>query len=236
MRKKFWIWGFLILLCPLVWRVHARIDSLRMADVENRELNFLPSGEVLKVVSLGYQELAADLIWIKAVQYLGEREGWPRDDLTFYNLLDRVTTLDPLYQIAYHAGGVCLSHFGKQYELSNQILFKGIRQMGDRLKDNKFGWWLPFLIGFNYFFYLGDFHLGAQYMAMASELPGSPQYLPGLTATLESKAGNPEAGIELLERLARQTQDKFTRRYLEETIKQKREKWLGEKRDRGDKN
>jgi hypothetical protein len=156
--------------------------------------------------------------------------------LTFYNLLDRVTTLDPLYQIAYHAGGICLSSEGKQYGLSNQILLKGIRQMGDRLKENKFGWWLPFLIGFNYFFYLGDFHLGAQYLAMASGLPGSPQYLPGLTATLKIKAGDPGAGLEFLERLARQTQDDLTRRYLEDTIKQKKEKLRGKKHDRGDKN
>ena len=229
MRKKLWAWGFLALICSLIWWTHGRIDSLRVADVKSQELNFLPSGEVLKVVSLGYQELAADLIWIKAVQYLGEKEGWPLDDLTFYNLLDRVTTLDPFYQIAYYAGGVCLSSLGKQYEFSNRILLKGIRQMGDRLKDNKFGWWLPFLVGFNYFFFLGDFHLGAQYMMMASELPGSPKYLPGLAATLEGKAGKPEAGIKFLEQLARQTQDEFTRRYLEETIKQKKEKFLGGK-------
>jgi hypothetical protein len=199
-------------------------------------VSYLPSGETLKMLSLGYREMAADLIWIKAVQYLGEKNEWPPDDLTLYNLLDRATTLDPFYRIVYHTGGVCLSHYGKQYELSNQLLLKGIRQMGDRLKDNKFGWWIPFLVGFNYFFYLGDFKLGAQYMTMASELPGSPLYLPGLSATLASRAGDPEAGIEFLERLARQTQDELTRRYLEDTIKEKREKWLEEKHDRGDKN
>ena len=226
----------LILIGPLIWWTHGRIDSLRGADVKARELNYLPSGEILKVVSLGYREVTADLIWIKAVQYVGERTEWLPDDLTFYNLLDRVTTLDPLYQIVYHAGGICLSRNGKQYNLSNQILLKGIRQMGDHLKDNRFGWWIPFLVGFNYFFYLDDFHLGSEYLAMASKLPGSPLYLPGLSATLASKAGNPEAGLEFLERLARQTQNVMTRRYLEETIKEKREKWLGEKHDRGDKN
>jgi hypothetical protein len=102
-------------------------------------LNYLPSGEALKILSLGYREITADFLWFSAIQYLGGRNNWPPGDRTFYDLLDRVTTLDPLYEFVYHAGGVCLSKYGQQYDLSIKLLQKGINALGENLKQNQFG-------------------------------------------------------------------------------------------------
>lgn len=189
-------------------------------------LNYLPSGEALKIISLGYREITADFLWFSAIQYLGGRNNWPPEDRTFYDLLDRVTTLDPWYEFVYHAGGICLSRYGQQYDLSIQLLQKGINALGENLKQSKFGWWLPFLVGYDYFFYLKDYQNGARYMMTAAQLPGSPRYLPGLTATLLKDAGDLQAGIAFLERLRGEARDDMTRLYFDDAIQRKKKELL----------
>ena len=226
--KKIRLVLFLLVLLnySLIWVIQKNIDTMEKEEKEGMKISLLPSAESLRVISLGYQELVADLLWIKAIQYLGERYRWPSDDLTFYSLLDRITSLDPLYQYVYQAGGICLSHYGSQYELSNVLLKKGMSNLGERLDNNVFGWWIPFLVGFNYFFYLGDFENGAKYMMVASKLMGSPHYLPGLAATLLKRSGDPETGIAFLEKLKNETKDEVTRSYIEKTLEQKREEFF----------
>lgn len=190
-------------------------------------LHYLPSGEALKILSLGYREVTADFLWFSAIQYLGGRNNWPPEDRTFYDLLDRATTLDPLYEFIYHAAGVCLTKYGQQYELSIKILQKGMNALGENLNKNKFGWWLPFLIGYDYFFYLGDDKNGARYMMIAAQLPGSPRYLPGLTATLLKDTGDLQAGIAFLEKLRGEARDDMTRLYFDDAIQRKKNELLG---------
>lgn len=36
-----------------------------------QQLTYLPSGDYLRIASLGYRELAADLLWLQAIQVMG---------------------------------------------------------------------------------------------------------------------------------------------------------------------
>src|SRR5437868_139053 len=73
------------------------------------QLRLLPRGEVLKPTLLGYHHLAADLIWLRAIQVLGDRVVRDQDYQWLYHALDVVTTLDPQYVYAYDVGGTVLA-------------------------------------------------------------------------------------------------------------------------------
>jgi hypothetical protein len=66
---------------------------------------------------------------------------------------------------------------------------------------------------------------------IAAQLPGSPRYLPGLTATLMKDAGDLQAGIAFLEKLRGEARDEMTRLYFDDAI-QRKKKELSERRFR----
>jgi hypothetical protein len=82
--------------------------------VERLEPIFFPRAEILRPALLGFAGLAADLTWIRTVQYFGSRierqERFPQ----LYQLVDMVTSLDPQFLDAYQYGGLFLS-IARQY-------------------------------------------------------------------------------------------------------------------------
>src|SRR5438270_5991915 len=87
-----------------------RVEHLRGHEATLEEVLYLPSGKVLKRLSLGYSSLLADIYWTRAVQYFGSRHVV---HATHYELLDpllQITTdLDPHIIVVYQFGSVFLS-------------------------------------------------------------------------------------------------------------------------------
>ena len=182
-----------------------------VAQIE--ELAQLPHGEYLKPTLLGYHNLGADVVWLRLVQVFGKRRNTADEYAWMYHALDVITTLDPQYDYAYYVGGVMLTNVANRVDLSNRLLEKGF-------KENPTIWNIPFLLGYNHYFILGDATKAAEYIAAAARLPGGPAYLPGLATRLYAEANNPETALEFLEALWRQTQDIETREILEKRAKE----------------
>ena len=187
--------------------------DLRRGDVRVESLRFLPRGEYLKPVLLGYHHLAADVLWLRMVQVLGERNVTAQDYEWLYHALDVITTLDPQYVYAYQVGGIVLTELAQRVDLSNRLLEKG-------LQANPAAWQIPFYLGYNHFFFLEDYRRAADYMAQAARLPGRPSYAPLLAARLYAQAGNPNTALDFLRAMWHQTQDKQSKEALELRIKE----------------
>src|SRR3989304_4420845 len=196
-----------------IYIVQHQIARYKGIDKKIEKFMTLPKGEYLKPVVLGYEQLAADIIWLQAIQVIGEDTVTPNGYDWIYHALDVVTTLDPKFAYAYQLGGVTLSVLGKAPEKSNLLLIKG-------MKENPDVWQIPFYIGFNNFFYLNDYGRAAEYMAKASELPGHPAYLPKLAARLYVQAGNPDVALDFLMQMHKETGDAKVRETLGERIKE----------------
>ena len=183
-----------------------------------QQLRLLPRGEVLKPMLLGYHHLGADFIWLRAIQVLGDKVVRDQDYQWFYHALDVVTTLDPSYLYAYDVGGTVLAELAGRYDLSNQILKKG-------LTPNPQSWRLPFLLGFNHFFHLGQPLEAADYMARAARAHGMlhegppPPYIPRLASRLYAQGKSPEVAIEFLEAMVLQTSEPLIRDQLQRRIR-----------------
>ena len=178
-----------------------------------QKLTYLPSGDYLRMASLGYRELAADLLWLQAIQVMGERKLSEEAGHWLYQAVDRITTLDPKFVRAYEAGSHALCILVVLPEQSNRLLEKGMRH-------NPHEWKLPFLLGMNYYFELADDEKAAEVMAQASRLPGAPESLVRLAAKLFVSAKSPQQAVELLAKVYEETSDENVRKMLEIRLKE----------------
>src|SRR5713101_9985186 len=168
--------------------LQVRIDAQRAATPKLQRFMYLPQGKYLRVAVLGYEQVAADLLWIQAIQAMGERKVSEEAGHWIAQALDVITTLDPRFVRVYEVGGIALTTLVVLAEESNRLLEKGIRH-------NPGVWHLPFLLGFNYYFEFHDDQKAADYIARASRLPGAPAYLAPLAARLYVSARDPQVAF-----------------------------------------
>ena len=189
------------------YAVQLRLDAGRGENKAAEEFMYLPGAQYLKVASLGYEQLMADLLWLKAIQHLGEKKISGAGYDWIYKALDTVTSLDPKFAMPYEAGGMALTIDAGKTDLSNKLLKKGV----ENIPEN---WHLPFYLGFNYFFFTKDYKAAAMYMEMAATKPGSPPYLPSLASRLYVQAEDPAYALQFLMRMYENTKDEKMRANL----------------------
>ncbi|MHB8482274.1 MAG: tetratricopeptide repeat protein, partial [Nitrospiria bacterium] len=119
----------------------------------------------------------------------------------------------PKFQYSYQITGIALAALGKQYDLSNKILLKGIKNMPE-------DWQIPFYLGFNYYFYLNDYQHAAVYMSRAASLPGHSAYLPGLAARLYVEAKDPNLALDFLKNIYQDAKDENVKQQIETRIRE----------------
>jgi tetratricopeptide (TPR) repeat protein len=205
--------GGLLLLAVVGW-LQGELDRRQDRTVVQIEgLAQLPKGEYLKPALLGYHHLGADLLWLRLLQVVGQRRISADEFEWMYHALDVITTLDPQYAYAYYAGGSVLVDQANRPDLSNRLLEKGVDANPDV-------WYIPFLLGYNYYFLLADPAKGAEYIMKAASLPDRPAYLPGLATRMAAEAGSPDTALAFLEARLLETQDPQTRESLANRMKE----------------
>ena len=203
MRSR-WIYALLLLVSAAATHL---LHRAAIAEVTEREkLGPLPNARILRFVTSSHHTTAADLYWLKLVQYVGTeaalRAGWP--DLEA--LAELVTTLDPKYGYAYQAAGILLSTV-ERIEASNEILDRGMENVPDR-------WEIPFYAAFNRWHHQGEFQEAGELMLRAARIPGRPAYVPELASRLYASSGSLDDGIALLELMIESTEDPLLREDL----------------------
>ena len=89
-------------------RAYPRVDAARTRVL------YVRSPAAMKRLTFGFEALAADVYWIRAIQHYGgdrlDKTGTPggRRYELLYPLLDIATTLDPYFNIAYRFGAIFL--------------------------------------------------------------------------------------------------------------------------------
>jgi tetratricopeptide (TPR) repeat protein len=172
---------------------------------------YLPSGRFMEQVSLGFQQIVADVIWFQAVQYYG---GYRKDyhDLAYFEgLIDLVTDLDPHFEFPYVFGAVVLSQDMGAYEKAIDLLRKG-------MVHNPTTWRYPFEIGFLSFIDAHDNELAAHYFDLSSRLPDAPALSKRFAAFVYSRAGHTETSLQMWRELKENTEDPFMRDLAERYI------------------
>lgn len=148
------------------------------------------AGPLLKRFSLGFNNLIADVYWIRAVVYYGSKR-LAKDTTRNYDLLEPLltfaTTLDPQFRVAYRFGAIFLT---EAYPSGPGRPDRAIALLERGLAANPNAWEYMYDIGFVHYWWLKNYKTAGQWFERASRLPGSPPWLPGLAATTLTEGGD----------------------------------------------
>ena len=185
-------------------RLH--VEQERPYDVDS-----IPTASVLGFAFLGNRMLAADLNWLRAVQYIGEVRGNERGWDKLYPLVDTITDLDPRHGYAYQVTGTILGSVGR-IEESSRILEKGIRAVPDR-------YILPYHRAFNSFYYEGDWKAAGRWAEVAARTPGAPPHVRQNVIAYYVKGKRADAAVAFLVQALEEAKDPDSRKALESQLR-----------------
>jgi hypothetical protein len=195
----------LVLLLPAVPWSQEQIDRRAGAFRVQEEVLYLWSGTHVKRLFPGFEGLAADLYWLRTVQYFGgQRVFASRKRFELLRpLIEITTTLDPRLEMAYRYGAIFLSEpsplgAGRPRE-GVEVLEAGVRNLPG-------SWRLRQDLGFFHFVYLHDSERAASILNEAADLPGAAFWLRTLAADLLAKAGDRAASRRMWRQMFEQAE------------------------------
>ncbi len=190
----------------------ARDRAFAAGQQEVDRLLYVRSPRVVQRLVLGFDALAADVYWIRAIQHYGGNRLAPesarRYDL-LHPLLDLTTSLDPRFGIAYRFGAIFLSEpfpgGPGRPDLAIALLRKGIAAQPDR-------WHYYHDVGFVHYWALEDPRGAAEWLRLAARRPGAPNWLLPVAAGMMTEAADRDAARHLWRQMLQSDQDWLRRR------------------------
>ena len=179
------------------------------AQQKEEALLYIPKGQYLEKLVLGYQQIASDFLWFKTISYFGQQVIANRNYPWLGNLLESIVALDPEWTFPFHFAGVVMGIESNLVDQSNRIVKRGIEMHPEV-------WQFPFYVGFNYYHVKNNSVCGAKYIYQASIIKGSPDYLKPLAIRLSAKGNSRENHILMCTELLKITQDKAIRKLIKE--------------------
>jgi len=189
-------------------------SMLDTARLRPYDVGIVPTASTLRWLSLGHPTLAANLLWLRAVQYIGEPRSRERGWDKLFPLVDTLTDLDPRHGYAYQVAGTLLSAFDHPSE-SNTILEKGARALPDR-------YILPLLRSFNAFYNDDDWEAAGRFAAIASRAKDAPPHTRHYALAFYVKGQRADAAVDFLEQSLSEARDPETRKAVEGQLLQAR--------------
>lgn len=212
MKRKHLIVGLVIIILSFS-QVYTQRLLEKYQFVEKESILYLPSGKYIKTLALGYDQMLADLLWMKTVSYFGSHYMTDKEYPWLYHILTLIIDLDPLFDFPYLFGGIVLSLEASQFEQANDILKKGMEAYPNK-------WEYPFYIGFNHYYHQGDSKIAIPYMEKASSLPNVPDFVKSLVGTLYLKTGEQETALQFFREAYRNTNDEMVKKKIAEKIEE----------------
>jgi tetratricopeptide (TPR) repeat protein len=214
--------GIILVILLLVASVpfQRKIDDIRGRFRSIKETLYF-SSSVLRRISLGYDDLLADIYWLRALQYFGGTRFDDIDSGLLYKYFDIITDLDPKFVNAYRYGGTFLAEpppFGMGDVANGMKLFdKGRINNPDNFR-------IPLEEGFVYYLDLKDYDKASELFKEASDKPGLSDlrraYLKGMAASALAKGGNRDLSRQIWEYIYENAPDEGRRNFAVRNIKE----------------
>ncbi len=185
------------------------LDSHRPAvDTKIEEEQLYLNGATARRISLGFNGLAADWYWMRALQYVGRKiidvpDNVPIDNLAQLNLkllaplLDTATTLDPQFMEPYQYAAVVLPDIDPDQAI--RITKKGIAA-------NPTAWRLYQHLGYIYW-QQKNFQAAGEAYDQGSKQPGVPAWMLAMKARMAAEGGSRDVAREIYGRMYEQAED-----------------------------
>jgi len=218
-RGRFFPILLLMVTIPAYFTILSNVTLLNKRLPKSDEMSVVLPSPVLKITSLDFDGLASDMLYLKALVFYGSTysdkgqrkvKEWEYNWL--YNTLKASTDLDPYFLDPYFFANGILTWEARKVPEVNALLVKGSRY-------REWDYWLPFFIGFNHFYFLGDNDKAAEYLMEASKKPGASPFFGFLATRMAYKGNRTENAIIFLERMLKTTKDQTLRNDYETRLK-----------------
>ena len=170
------------------------------------EALYMPSGQTVKKISIGFDGLLSDIYWMRAVQYFGTKVvngGLAEDSHEHFNLLypllDITTTLDPHYIAAYEFGGMFVSDYDSKEN--------GIALLEHGIKENPTEWRLYQYLGLTYW-RTQNYQKASDAFLRGSKIQGAPSFMRVMAAQMLAEGGSRATAREMFLEVYNTTDDK----------------------------
>jgi hypothetical protein len=222
LRRSFSL--LLVVLAPLVAGAWAEHDLALEARGKSQSVDrhvMIPAPRAARIMSLGYNELAADLAWVRMLIYYGDGIQHDTGNPDTEDLVRLINVLNPRFRRAYVWGAYATTMrtgFATQdeYAASVEILRRGIEVFPD-------DWELNWILGVRLNTELrtgtpdelrSRKEEGAMYIERAMYATNAPADLPILAASLRTRLGQKEQALRDLREMIFMIQDEKARQLL----------------------
>lgn len=169
--------------------MQGRYDSTVDYFGERSAFISLPSGKTLKILSFGYQNLAADLLFIWSIQFYSTYHITNRFDF-LERVYDAISDITPQYREPYIIGSLIMVHEAKDVPMALRLLEKGSRH-------NPREWLFDHDAGYYCYKYLKDFKRAEHYYNKAAAKPDAPAYIKRIKAHLVYMSDDPQTATRM---------------------------------------
>jgi tetratricopeptide (TPR) repeat protein len=197
----------------LAGAVGMQVVTLRQRPVTDLPaVLYLQSPAVAHRAVLGFDALAADMYWMRALQHFGATRLRTHGAKRFENLypfLDLATSLDPRFNVVYRFGAIFLSEQPPggpgRTDQAIALLEKGVQNNPER-------WEYHQDIGFVHYWWTGDYAKAAEAFSRGAAVPGAPWWLKSLAAVTLTQGGDRQTSRLLWQALAQSPDNEFLQR------------------------
>jgi tetratricopeptide (TPR) repeat protein len=211
--RAFAIFGGLALSLSLSVFAKSHLDEAA-ADAQHAPPLLVPSAPLVLTLTLGQESFAADIFWLRALEYFGDRRNKGEHFAGVTPLFDLITDLDPHFCAPYERAGLMLTtNDVERVGDANRLLRKGMTYCPD---DG----YIPFVLGFNLYFFQRKFDEAGDVLMKAAALPNTPEFVAGLAARVKAQAGDLESAEVFVEQFLDHEDDPRLKSELSERLAQ----------------
>jgi hypothetical protein len=181
----------------------SKLHGLKVDQRKKRVYTVSLPGKLVKLISLDFGGLVSDVQFLELAVFFGDPNK--RIDHKFIDrtleLVENITLLDPRFQDPYYlAQAVVWESDAARLRRINRLLEKAVRH---RTWDG----WMPFMLGFNHFYFMKDYQGAARYLKISSERPGLPRLAAGLAARMYQRTGRTLTALVFLQEMIKRLDD-----------------------------
>lgn len=209
MSNKKSIAVLLLLVLPVgfagIWCLQHSVDARLMNLRNEQDEVLLRSGKAMKILSLEYAPLMADIYWTRVVQYYGSKGERREQNLdSLWPLLDLATTLDPNLIPAYRFGSTFLAEprpvGAGRPDLAVEFIQRGIRENPDY-------WRLYQDLGNTYYFTLHDYQKASNAFLEGSKNSAAAPWMKIMAARVVERGDTRQTSRFLWSEIYQSTQE-----------------------------
>jgi len=195
----------LLLSCGAFMGLKVKIDRISRAKIPGSSIIYIPSGKFLKYATFGYSSMAADLVYLWAIQYFSNTAVPERFD-NLEHVFSIISELDPRYIDPYEVGALIAIYDSKDFDTAFKILDKG-------LEKNPEQWIFPFDAGHYAQLMKKDWQLAQKYYQKVMAIPDAPEIAKRLYANAAFKLADLKTAWESWLEVYQTTKDERVKKF-----------------------